>query len=93
MDSADALAACVLSLKAARLNHHSPFTIHHSPTAMWDRKRQIVWLVVGLAFGSFFLYPLAHDDAGQTDWSYFAQLELLLLVVMLVMFFIYGRRD
>ncbi len=59
---------------------------------MWDAKRQIIWLAAGLAFGSFFLYPLARDEAGQTDWAYFAQLELLLLVVVAVMFFVYGRR-
>jgi hypothetical protein len=59
---------------------------------VWDRKRRIIWLAVGLAFGSLFLYPLARDEAGLTDWGYFAQLELLLVAVMAVMFFIYGRR-
>ena len=59
---------------------------------MWDTKRQIIWLTVGLAFGTFFLYPLARDEAGRTDWGYFAQLELLLLVIVAVMFYIYGRR-
>ena len=48
---------------------------------MWDTKRQIIWLTTGLAFGTVFLYPLARDEAGQTDWAYFAQLEVLLLVV------------
>lgn len=59
---------------------------------MWDRKRQVVWLVVGLAFGTFFLYPVARDESGQTDWSFFAQLELLLLAVMTVMLYVYSRR-
>jgi hypothetical protein len=59
---------------------------------MWDRKRQIIWLGTGLLFGSFFLYPLARDDAGQTDWQYFLQLETLLLVVVGVMFYVYSRK-
>ena len=29
---------------------------------MWDRKRQIIWLAVGLLFGTFSLYPVARDD-------------------------------
>ena len=60
---------------------------------MWDTKRQIIWLATGVLVGTFFLYPLARDDFGQTDWSYFAQLELLLLVVIAVMFYLYSRKS
>ena len=59
---------------------------------MWDRKRQLVWLAVGLLFGTFSLYPLARDESGVTDWQYFLQLETLLLVVIVVMFYVYGRK-
>lgn len=59
---------------------------------MWDAKRQIIWLATGLVFGSLFLYPLARDEAGRTDWAYFAQLELLLVIVIGVMFYIYSRQ-
>ncbi len=59
---------------------------------MWDRKRQIIWLTAGLCLGTFWLYPLARDEAGRTDWAYFAQLELLLAVVVAVMFYVYGRK-
>lgn len=60
---------------------------------MWDRKRQLIWLAAGLAFGSFFLYPLAREESGETDWSYFLQLEALLLIVVAVMSFIYSRKQ
>jgi hypothetical protein len=60
---------------------------------MWDRKRQIIWLVAGLVFGTFFLYPLAYDETGQFDRSYFLQLEALLLLVISVMFYIYSRKS
>jgi cell division protein FtsW (lipid II flippase) len=59
---------------------------------MWDRKRQIIWLAVGLCLGTFWLYPLARDDAGRTDWQYFLQLEALLVLVIAVMFYFYGRK-
>jgi hypothetical protein len=61
---------------------------------MWDRKRQIIWLATGLVFGSFFLYPLARDEAtGRFDWQYFLQLEALLVLVISVMFYAYGRKQ
>jgi hypothetical protein len=59
---------------------------------MWDTKRQIIWLTTGVLLGSFFLYPLARDEVGVTDWSYFAQLELLLLAVIGVMFYVYSKK-
>jgi len=60
---------------------------------MWDRKRQIIWLAVGLLFGTFSLYPIARDDAGRFDLQYFLQLETLLLVIICVMFYFYGRKQ
>lgn len=59
---------------------------------MWDRKRQIIWLLTGLVFGTIFLYPLATDEAGQFDREYFLQLEALLVLVIGVMFYVYSRR-
>lgn len=58
---------------------------------MWDTKRQIIWLAAGLGFGTFVLYNEAHDEAGQFDSAYFTQLEILLLIILAVMFYIYGR--
>ncbi len=60
---------------------------------MWDRKRQLIWLAAGFAFGTFFLYPLAYDDTGLFDLTYFLQLELLLVLVMAVMFYLYSRKQ
>jgi nitric oxide reductase large subunit len=59
---------------------------------VWDTKRQIIWLATGVVLGTFFLYPQARDELGVTDWSYFALLELLLLAVIGVMFYIYSRK-
>ena len=60
---------------------------------MWDRKRQIIWLGVGLLFGTFSLYPIARDDAGRFDLQYFLQLEVLLIIIVCVMFYFYGRKQ
>ena len=60
---------------------------------MWDRKRQIIWLLTGVVFGTFFLYPLAREESGRVDWPYFLQLEALLLLVVAVMFFVYSRKQ
>jgi hypothetical protein len=59
---------------------------------VWDTKRQIIWLTTGVLLGTFFLYPLARDEFGATDWPYFALLELLLLAVIGVMFYVYSRK-
>lgn len=58
---------------------------------MWDTKRQIIWLATAVTLGTFFIYPLARDDDGQIDWPYFTQLEVILLVVIAVMFYLYSR--
>jgi hypothetical protein len=60
---------------------------------VWDRKRQIIWLGVGILSGTFFLYPLGFDDAGRFDWQYFLQLEAILIIIIAVMFYVYGRKD
>ena len=59
---------------------------------MWDRKRQLIWLGVGLLFGTFSLYPIARDDSGLFDLQYFLQLEVLLIIVICVMFYVYSRK-
>ena len=59
---------------------------------MWDRKRQLIWLAAGLILGTFWLYPLARDDAGRADWQYFLQLEALLVLIICVMFYVYSRK-
>lgn len=59
---------------------------------MWDRKRQIIWLGVGIVFGTFSLAPIARDEAGRFDLQYFLQLEALLIVIICVMFYVYSRK-
>lgn len=59
---------------------------------MWDTKRQIIWLAVGLALGTFFVYSAAYDEDRRFDRDLFIFMELLLLIIITVMFYIYSRK-
>lgn len=59
---------------------------------MWDAKRQFVWLAAGLTAGTVIVYLDSHDDDGTFVPSFFVFMELLLLVIISVMFYIYSRK-
>ena len=59
---------------------------------MWDTKRQIIWLVAGFTLGTFVVYTDARDEMGKFDAQIFAFWELVLLVIITVMFYIYSRK-
>src|SRR5947209_8331449 len=60
--------------------------------SVWDTKRQIIWLVVGISFGTFIVYMDAHDEAGRFDRSVFAFWEIILLAIILTLFYLYSRK-
>ncbi len=59
---------------------------------MWDTKRQIIWLSTAIIFGTLVVYQNARDEAEGFDPAYFAQLEIILLIVIGVMFYLYSRK-
>jgi len=59
---------------------------------VWDTKRQIIWLVVGISFGTFIVYQDAHDETGHFDRSVFAFWEIVLLAIILTLFYLYSRK-
>jgi cell division protein FtsW (lipid II flippase) len=59
---------------------------------VWDTKRQIIWLGVGLTVGTFFVYSAAYDDDRRFDRDLFVFMELLLVIIILVMFYVYSRK-
>ena len=76
---------------------HNPRAIGKSPKGrhvviVWDTKRQIIWLAVGLTVGTFFVYSASYDDDRRFDRDLFIFMELLLLIIILVMFYIYSRK-
>ncbi len=59
---------------------------------MWDAKRQAIWLTTALSLVTFVAYREAHDEANVFDPGYFALLEIIFLLVVITMFYIYSRK-
>ena len=59
---------------------------------MWDTKRQIIWLVAGISFGTFIVYMDSKDELGRLDRSVFVFWEIILLLIIVTLFWIYSRR-
>jgi cell division protein FtsW (lipid II flippase) len=59
---------------------------------MWDIKRQIIWLVVGISFGTFIVFMDAHDEMGRFEPSLFVFWEIVLLLIILTLFYLYSRK-
>jgi cell division protein FtsW (lipid II flippase) len=59
---------------------------------VWDTKRQIIWLVAGISFGTFIVFMDAHDEAGNFDKSVFVFWEIVLLAIIVTLFYIYSRK-
>ena len=63
-----------------------------SSNTVWDTKRQVIWLVVGISFGTFIVYMDSHDETGRFDGTVFAFWEIVLLAIILTLFFLYSRK-
>lgn len=59
---------------------------------MWDTKRQIIWLVGGISFGTFIVYNDARDEFGRVETRAFVFWEIILLAIVLVLFWLYSRK-
>ncbi|HXI24893.1 MAG TPA: hypothetical protein VNG71_13605 [Pyrinomonadaceae bacterium] len=59
---------------------------------MWDTKRQIIWLVAGISFGTFIVYEDAKDEFGRFDGAVFVFWEIILLAIIAVLFYLYSRK-
>ena len=59
---------------------------------MWDTKRQIIWLVAGVSFGTFIVYNDAKDEFGRFDPTVFVFWEIILLAIIVTLFWLYSRK-
>ena len=59
---------------------------------MWDTKRQVIWLISGVTFGTSIVYMDAHDETGRFDRSVFVFWEVILLAIILTLFYLYSRK-
>jgi hypothetical protein len=58
---------------------------------MWDAKRQFIWLAAGIGIGTVIVYLDSHDE-GKFVPRFFIFMELLLLIIISVMFYLYSRK-
>lgn len=59
---------------------------------MWDTKRQIIWLVVGISFATFIVYQDSRDEMGRFDPTVFVFWEIIVLAIIVGLFYLYSRK-
>jgi hypothetical protein len=60
--------------------------------AVWDARRQIIWLVAGIALGTAVAYSDAHDEDGIFVPRFFIFMETLVLFIIGGLFYLYSRK-
>jgi hypothetical protein len=59
---------------------------------VWDRKRQLIWIIGGLVMGTYVAYSNSFLDDGTFVLSFFVFMEMLILLIMAGLFYFYSRR-
>ncbi|HEV8426885.1 MAG TPA: hypothetical protein VGQ41_03160 [Pyrinomonadaceae bacterium] len=59
---------------------------------MWDKKRQVIWIVGGVLMGTYVAYSNSFLDDGTFVKSFFIFMESLILLIMTGLFYLYSRR-
>jgi hypothetical protein len=61
---------------------------------VWDKKRQLIWIIGGVLMGTFVAYTNSFDeDSGTFSPRFFIFMESLILTIMVVLFKLYSRRS
>jgi hypothetical protein len=58
----------------------------------WDRKRKIIWILGGLIVGTYVAYSDSFLDDGTFVPRFFIFMELLVLLIMAGLFYVYSRK-
>lgn len=59
---------------------------------MWDKKRKLIWIAGGLLMGTYVAYSNSITDEGDFVLSFFIFMEILILLIMGGLFYLYSRR-
>ena len=59
---------------------------------MWDKKRQLVWVLGGLIIGTWVAFSDSHDEDKTFGVRFFIFLEVLVLLIIGGLFYIYSRK-
>jgi hypothetical protein len=60
---------------------------------VWDKKRQLIWIVGGVLMGTFVAYSNAFTDDGEFSIKFFLFMEMLILLIMGGLFYVYSRKS
>lgn len=60
---------------------------------MWDRKRKLIWIAGGVLMGTYVAYSNAFTDEGVFSFSFFVFMEVLILLIMGGLFYVYSRKN
>ena len=59
---------------------------------MWDKKRKLIWIAGGLLMGTYVSYSNSITDDGEFSLSFFIFMEMLIVLIMAGLFYLYSRR-
>jgi len=59
---------------------------------VWDRKRQLIWIIGGILMGTYVAYFNSITDDGEFSLSFFFFMETVILLIMAGLFYLYSRR-
>jgi hypothetical protein len=59
---------------------------------VWDRKRQVIWVIGGVVMGTYIAYSDSLDESGRFGLRFFIFMEALILLIMAGLFYWYSRR-
>jgi hypothetical protein len=59
---------------------------------VWDRKRQLTWILGGVILGTWVAYSDSKDEDGNFGVRFFIFMESLVLLIMAGLFYLYSRK-
>jgi hypothetical protein len=59
---------------------------------VWDKKRQVIWVIGGVLMGTYVAYSNSFLDDGTFVLSFFVFMETMILLIMCGLFYLYSRR-
>jgi hypothetical protein len=59
---------------------------------VWDKKRKLIWIIGGLLMGTTVAYSNSITDDGEFVFRFFVFMEILILLIMAGLFYVYSRR-
>ena len=60
---------------------------------MWDKKRKLIWIAGGVLMGTYVAYSNAFTDDREFSFSFFVFMEVLILLIMGGLFYVYSRKN